>query len=114
MKSRYKKINQHIDDRARRLCDMFPEQTGQTNISYIPPHRIVAFHMHQKQVDYWHCVKGIVRAGIITPEWQNESHYLSEHNQKTLEIPELHWHGYQTFEDPAILVYWVTNKYRLK
>ena len=54
-------MNYHEDDRAQRLLDVFPLEKGQINISYInSTEHIVAWHKHEKQTDYWICLKGSI------------------------------------------------------
>ena len=57
-------MNYHEDDRAQRLLDVFPIEKGQVNISYInSTEHIVAWHKHEKQTDYWICLKGSLKVG---------------------------------------------------
>ena len=59
-----KKMNYHENDRAQRLLDVFPLKEGQINISYInSTEHIVAWHKHEKQTDYWICIKGSLKVG---------------------------------------------------
>ena len=80
-------MNYHEDDRAQRLLDVFPLEEGQINISYINSTKhIVAWHEHEKQTDYWICLKGSLKVGWATKEGGCEFKYLSDKNPRVLEI----------------------------
>jgi dTDP-4-dehydrorhamnose 3,5-epimerase-like enzyme len=101
----------HQDDRAIRYCDIFPIEKGDINVSVIPPHRLVAWHRHQKQNDYWFVVKGMLKVGLADDEGNVTWKYLSDCCPEVLEIPKNIWHGYMSLEEETILIYWITNKY---
>ena len=102
----------HEDDRAQRLLDVFPLEKGQINISYINSTKhIVAWHKHEKQTDYWICLKGSLKVGWATEEGGCEFKYLSDKNPQVLEIPTGIYHGYKALESGSILAYYVTKKY---
>jgi len=106
------KMVYHEDDRAQRLLDVFPLEKGQINISYInSTNHIVAWHKHEKQTDYWICLKGSLKVGWATEENGCEFKYLSDKNSKVLEIPSGIYHGYKALEKGTILAYYVTRKY---
>ena len=105
-------MNYHEDDRAQRLLDVFPLEKGQVNISYInSTEHIVAWHKHEKQTDYWICLKGSLKVGWATEEDGCEFKYLSDKNPQVLEIPPGIYHGYKALEPGTILGYYVTQKY---
>ena len=99
------------DDRAVRYIDVFPRIEGQINVSIIPPHRLVAWHKHHKQRDYWMVLQGTLKVGIVAPDGTHRFETLTLRDPKVLEIPEEHWHGYLSLEEETILLYWVTRKY---
>ena len=102
----------HEDDRAQRLLDVFPIEKGQINISFInSTNHIVAWHKHEKQTDYWICIKGSLKVGIATHEEGCKFEYLSDKNLKLLKIPPGVYHGYKAIEPGTILAYYVTRKY---
>ena len=48
----------------QRLLDVFPLEKGQINISYInSTEHIVEVNKHEKQTDYWICLKGSIKVG---------------------------------------------------
>ena len=54
------------DDRAQRLLDVFEVLDGQINVSYVnSTEHIVAWHKHDIQSDYWTCIKGSFKVGIV-------------------------------------------------
>lgn len=109
----------HQDDRAVRYCDIFDSmKEGDINISVVYPGTIAAWHRHQHQTDYQIVIKGALKVGLCDKpaseggavEWQ----YLSQRSasQGPLVIPPNIWHGSYNFtKEPAILVYFITQKY---
>ena len=56
------------DDRGRAYNDIFPAiGKGDVNVGVLYPGTIKAFHRHQKQDDYWFCIKGNLRAILASP-----------------------------------------------
>jgi len=106
-------MNYHEDDRAQRLLDIFPLEKGQVNISYInSTEHIVAWHKHEKQTDYWICLKGSLKVGWATEKNGCEFKYLSDKNPpQVLKIPPGIYHGYKALESGTILAYYVDHKY---
>ena len=106
------KMVYHEDDRAQRLLDVFPPKEGQVNISFINSTKhIVAWHKHEKQTDYWVCLKGSLKVGLSTGEGSYCFEYLSDKNPRVLEIIPGVYHGYKALEAGTILAYYVTKKY---
>ncbi|MBI4323009.1 MAG: cupin domain-containing protein [Candidatus Omnitrophica bacterium] len=111
----------HEDDRGVRYCDVFPIPQGDINVVVIYPGAMSAWHRHQQQDDYQLCIKGALKFGLCdkpasqggTVEWV----YSSERSAKdgALFVPRGMWHGHYNFTDkPAIVLYWITNKYNPK
>ena len=100
------------DDRAQRLLDIFPNISGQLNISYVnSANHIVAWHKHKIQTDYWICIKGSFKVGLATEEGGVRWEYLSDKNFRVLEIPPDTYHGYKAIEHDSILLYYLTHKW---
>jgi len=109
----------HQDDRGIRYCDIFEKmKEGDINITVVYPGAIAAWHRHQRQVDYMIVIKGALKIGICDKpkneggkvEWK----YLSERSAKDgpVRIEKRLWHGSYNFtNEPAILVYFITQKY---
>ena len=104
------------DDRAQRFLNIFELNDAQINVSIVESTRhIVAWHKHDIQTDYWACVKGSFKVGLAIPKsdggydvvWE----YLSDKNQKTLEIPPGVYHGYKATKPGSIILYYLTEKY---
>ena len=88
------------------------QKKGQINISYInSTEHIVAWHKHEKQTDYWICLKGSIKVGWATEDDGCEFEYLSDKNPRVLKIPPGVYHGYKALEPGSILAYYVTQKY---
>lgn len=103
----------HDDDRRRSINDVFGTKGFDINISYIYPGRIVAWHRHLKQPDYWFLIKGSLKVGLYDEDkgvlmWV----YMHEWERKTLYIPPKIWHGWRNINDgESILCYYITPKY---
>jgi len=130
-------VQYNEDDRAQRCLNVFSEMGGQVNISYVNSTKhIVAWHKHEKQTDYWFCVKGSFKVGIAYKEyvpsfegevfdkdnnvirvsdgdeiWVVEWFYLSDKTQSTLKIPPGAYHGYKALEPNSVMLYGLTHKY---
>ena len=113
-----KKIPFHIDDRAERYLDVFDDSftgkdsmKGQINISYVNSTKhIVAWHKHEKQTDFWVCIKGSFKVGLSTGE-KTEFLYITEREQRVIKIPPGVYHGYQALEPNSIMLYYLSEKY---
>lgn len=127
----------HVDYRATRYLDVFPigvapKEEGQINISVVRPGTTVAFHRHQKQVDYWLVVKGELEVCIYEPyplasdisDISGNTIFLIAKNGRFYyeNIPDSFegplgiqpgvWHGYKNIGvEDAVLIYYTTKKY---
>ena len=61
-------------------------------------------HKHEKQTDYWICLKGSLKVGWATEEDGCEFKYLSDKNPQVLEIPSGIYHGYKSFLEPGTIL----------
>jgi dTDP-4-dehydrorhamnose 3,5-epimerase len=82
------------------------------------PGVIKAFHWHNYQTDYWYCVVGNIRVGLVDlrtdspTEGQTMNICLGEVSRKVLKIPPGVAHGYQVLGNtPAQLIYYTTKPY---
>ena len=90
------------------MLDIFSLDKGQVNVYYInSTEHIVAWHKHEKQTDYWICLKGSLKVGWATEEDGCEFKYLSDKNPQVLKIPPGIYHGYKALEPETILAYYV-------
>jgi|TARA_R110000824_G_scaffold49483_8_gene138792 dTDP-4-dehydrorhamnose 3,5-epimerase len=106
----------HEDDRAQRLFDVFPKVNGQINISHVnSTNHVVAWHKHKIQTDFWFCVKGSFKVGLAEPQddgsYKIRWEYISDKNQRILEIPPGTYHGYKALQPESIILYHLTEKY---
>jgi dTDP-4-dehydrorhamnose 3,5-epimerase-like enzyme len=106
----------HEDDRAQRFFDVFPTLPGQINISHVnSTNHVVAWHKHEKQIDYWFCIKGSFKVGLASPltdgsycvRWE----YISDKNNRVIKIPPGTYHGYKALQPESIILYYLTEKY---
>ena len=108
-------MNFHEDDRAQRLLDVFGSLKGQINVSYVnSTTHIAGWHAHKAQTDYWICLKGSFKVGLVgmdKKEGKVKWEYLSDKNPRVLEIKPYTYHGYRALEPHSILLYYLTHKY---
>ncbi len=90
---------------------MAPE--GQMNYSLMYPGVIKAWHRHQKQTDFWVCVRGHLKVGIHrAKDGQSWLAVIGEKKPGVMIIPPTLWHGAATIgPEPAGLVYYVSHAY---
>lgn len=118
MKYHFDPIEFHMDDRAERYLDVFNDLLtqdnaikGQINISYVnSTEHVVAWHKHEKQTDYWVCIKGSFKVGLSDGE-KTDFVYLSDRDPEVLEIPPEIYHGYKALEPNSIMLYYLSEKY---
>ncbi len=106
----------YTDDRGWSLMNqmqgvMTPE--GQINISVQYPGVIKAWHRHQKQTDFWMCIRGHLKAGVHREsDGASWLIVMGEKKPGTLIIPPPLWHGAATVGDEsAQLLYYVTHAF---
>lgn len=104
------------DDRGRRFCDVFPEVTGDINITFAYPGVTTAWHAHRRQYDEWFVIKGALKVGLAVPDSQGTYRWafisLSEYDGKVLRIPPGVLHGWRNHTNrEAILMYHISEKY---
>jgi len=105
-------IHFNEDDRAQRYFLEFEKMKGQINISKVnSTSHVVAWHKHEKQTDFWFCVKGSFKVGLRYPGEEVKFEYLSDKNPKILEIPPGVWHGYKALQPESIMLYYLNQKY---
>lgn len=108
----------HLDDRAYRAFLPLQEFNGQINWTTVhSTNSITAFHKHEKQTDYWFCIKGSFKCGLAIPLKQGgyevQFVYLSDKQQKVLKIPPKIYHGYKALEPGSIMGYYLSEKYSI-
>ena len=104
------------DDRGRRYCDIFPQVTGDINITHAYPGVTTAWHAHNRQFDEWFVIKGALKVGLAirNPDgsfkWKFVS--LSEYDGKVLRILPGVLHGWRNHTNQeAVLMYHISEKY---
>jgi dTDP-4-dehydrorhamnose 3,5-epimerase-like enzyme len=104
------------DDRAQRIFLQFNEMRGQINLSHVnSTGHVVAWHKHEKQIDYWFCVRGSFKVGLALPQgdgsYKVEWEYLSDKLPRVIRIPPGVYHGYKALQPESIMLYHLTEKY---
>jgi dTDP-4-dehydrorhamnose 3,5-epimerase len=97
----------------------FFERFGQVYVSATYPGVIKAWHYHQRQIDNFACVSGIVklvlidtRAGSVTEGTVNEF-WLGTQNPMLVQVPNLVYHGWKNVgQNVALVVNVPTEPYR--
>lgn len=73
---------------------------------------IRAFHVHEKQWDYFTVVNGKAQVWIVNPEkTEAEKFILSGANLTRLIIPPNWWHGWESLMQNVILISTITDVY---
>jgi len=104
------------DDRGYSLMNQLQgvmSAAGQVNFSVQHPGVVKAWHRHQKQTDFWMCLRGHLKVGVheegSASAWML---VIGEKNPGTVVIPPPLWHGAATVgSEPAGLLYYVTHAY---
>ena len=109
-------VQYHEDDRAQRCLNLFPEVEGQINVSHVnSTGHVVAWHKHEKQTDYWFCIRGSFKVGLALPakdgKYEVRWEYLSDKYPRSLSIKPGVYHGYKALEPGSIMLYYLTEKY---
>ena len=112
---RTKPLTVHPDERGRlmeilRADDELFERFGQVYLTTAYPGAVKAWHRHQRQVDHFACVSGMMkvvlyddREGSRTRGLVNEV-FLGEHRPLLLRIPALVWHGFKCVSEREALM----------
>lgn len=93
-------------------------QNGQINYSKVFPGVVKAWHRHKKQTDFWICVDGDLKVGLVAaasdmpyPE-QMWTLHIGEHYPSMVIIPPGIWHGCTPIGGKsASLLYCVSEQY---
>lgn len=112
---RTKKLSVHADERGRlvemlRSDDEFFERFGQAYLTTAYPGVVKAWHYHEKQVDHFVCVHGMMkvvlyddREGSPTRGLLNEF-FLGVHHPLLLRIPAGVYHGFKCISECEALI----------
>lgn len=119
-----KKLVTHTDKRGffqeiiRLTDDLFKEGFGQWSVSQMYHGVIKAWHVHQKQVDWWYVANGVLKVALYdtrkeSPTYKNTQEIYMGDNQPTivLRIPPGVAHGCKCLSGPANLFYITSNIY---
>jgi dTDP-4-dehydrorhamnose 3,5-epimerase len=118
-----KQLKAHADERGYlmeilRDDDEIYERFGQVYVSLNYPGIIRAWHYHQKQTDYFVCIKGMIKVPLYDPRENSPTRgevnefFLGEHNRVLLSIPIGVYHGYKTVGvEPSLLLNFPTKAY---
>lgn len=113
-----KPLTTHGDDRGvfreliRVTDDFFAEGFGQLSHSVVYPGVAKAWHIHQRQVDWWYVAVGVLKAALHdtrsdSPTFRQTMELLMGEHQAAcvLRIPPGVAHGYRCIQGPAHVLY---------
>ncbi len=119
-----KKLETHRDDRGffreviRAGDPIFPEGFGQWSHTKSYQGVAKAWHVHQRQVDWWYCALGTIKVALYDARSDSPTHgELQEllmgegHPPMVLKIPPGVAHGYRVLSGPAHIFYIVSHEY---
>ncbi|MFI5280499.1 MAG: dTDP-4-dehydrorhamnose 3,5-epimerase family protein [Gemmatimonadales bacterium] len=110
-----KKLAVHADERGRlmemlRADDALYEKFGQAYLTSAYPGAVKAWHYHEKQVDHFTCVHGMMKVVLYddrkdspTKGLVNEF-FLGVHNPILLRIPAGVYHGFKCISEHEALI----------
>ena len=98
--------------------EFFDEGFGQFSHSLMYPGVIKAWHIHEKQVDWWYVVSGVLKVALNdrredSSTFRQASEFLMGDNQlaRVLKIPPGVAHGCKCVSGPAHLLYITSRVY---
>lgn len=130
-----KQLTTHLDSRGffreviRASDPFFEEGFGQWSHSMMFTGTIKAWHIHQKQVDWWYCPVGVIRAVVVDlqenvtdilsggnplkiPIYKVQEFILGENQpSQVIKIPPGFAHGLKVLQGPAHLFYITSREY---
>jgi dTDP-4-dehydrorhamnose 3,5-epimerase len=119
-----KKLVRHPDERGyfeeiiRQTDDFFKEGFGQLSHSYMMKGVVKAWHVHKKQIDWWFCTTGKIKAVLYdvrrdskTYKELNEFFLGDEPDNIVLKIPAGVAHGMKVLDGPCHFVYVTSSVY---
>ena len=119
-----KELVTHVDERGffreiiRVTDDFFSEGFGQWSHSLMYPGVIKAWHVHQRQVDWWYVANGVVKVALHdtrpnSPTYRQTMEFLLGDNQPAwvVRIPPGVAHGCKCISGPANLFYVTSQTY---
>jgi len=104
------------DNRGMSFWDLFPDLTGQVNVSITNPGERRGFHCHKTKNDHWNLVKGKIKVVLAYDDYdlggsQRVFKEITLNEGDDIVIPAGHYHAFQTISDePSVLVYYETLK----
>ena len=120
----FKELVTHVDERGffreiiRVTDDFFVEGFGQWSHSLMYPGVVKAWHVHQKQVDWWYVVNGVVKVALHdirpdSPTYRQTLEFLLGDNQpaRIVRVPPGVAHGCKCINGPANLFYVTSHTY---
>ena len=120
----FKELVTHVDERGFfreiiRVTDpLFSEGFGQWSQSLMYQDIVKAWHIHQKQIDWWYVASGVLKVGLYDARKDSSTFgdtmsFLMGDNQeaKILRIPTGVAHGCKCISGPATLFYITSQTY---
>ena len=101
-----------------RADDEIFRKFGQVYVSATYPGVVKAWHYHQRQIDYFACVAGMVK--LVLVDTRDDSHtrgainefFIGTQNPLLVEVPNLVYHGWKCIStEPSLVVNAPTEPY---
>ncbi len=96
----------------------FKEGFGQLSHSILYTHLTKAWHIHQRQIDWWYVASGVLKVGLHdrrpdSPTYKNTMTFCLGDNQDAycLKIPPGVAHGCKAIQGPAHIIYVTSEIY---
>lgn len=96
----------------------FEEGFGQFSHSLVNPGVAKAWHIHQKQIDWWYVASGVLRVALHdcrpeSPTYRETMEFLmgDHHPSRCVRIPPGVAHGYRCTVGPAHMIYVTSHVY---
>lgn len=105
-----------VDERGESYWDLFPDLTGQVNVSVTNPGQKRGFHLHHTKNDHWNVISGKIK--VVLAHYDHDlggselvfrEHILGPGD--SILIPAGTSHAFQTIgKEPSVMVYYETLK----
>jgi dTDP-4-dehydrorhamnose 3,5-epimerase-like enzyme len=100
------------DARAERYFDLFPSLAGQITVSLVAPRQASGWHRHLRQTDRWFVARGRLKIATVDDAGGVEEHVVvGPAAGEVVTIPPGIWHGWRSYDDEVVLVYYLDHKH---
>jgi len=92
------------------------EKFGQAYVTAAHPGVVKAWHMHEKQTDYFVCIIGMVKLALYDGRKDSKTYkkidefFIGEKNSMLVRIPPKVWHGFKAIGNKIALIINIPTK----